>query len=129
MNAMEANTPEYFDASEVELLSKYLDRGVGDMFVYELDDKIVACASINYDENNGVLSWAMVHPDWHQKGIGTELVKHRIAVIKEKGFPKAVVRTSQLTYGFYEKMGFQLLFTTKDYWAKGYDLYQMEMEL
>jgi len=39
-----------------------------------------------------------------------------------------VVRTSQLAFKFYEKMGFELEKIEKDYWAKNFDLYQMTMK-
>jgi ribosomal protein S18 acetylase RimI-like enzyme len=40
-----------------------------------------------------------------------------------------IVRTSQLAYKFYQKVGFELEKTEKDFWAKGFDLYQMKMNL
>lgn len=42
----------------------------------------------------------------------------RIQVVK--------VRTSQISYGFYEKNGFRTLRTVPDFWAPGYDLVEME---
>jgi len=38
------------------------------------------------------------------------------------------VRTSQHAYKFYEKMGFELVKITNDYWAKNFDLYLMQMK-
>lgn len=39
-----------------------------------------------------------------------------------------VVRTTQLVYGFYEKRSFKLEKVEKDYWAKNYDFYQMQLK-
>ena len=39
---------------------------------------------------------------------------------------KMTVRTSQFVYGFYEKHGFELKKVVKNYWAQGFDLYDME---
>jgi ribosomal protein S18 acetylase RimI-like enzyme len=39
---------------------------------------------------------------------------------------KLVVRTSQLAYKFFERLGYHLIRTEKDYWGKGLDLYLME---
>ena len=41
---------------------------------------------------------------------------------------KQALRTTQLAFQFYEKMGFELDKTKKDFWAKGFDLYQMKMK-
>lgn len=64
------------------------------------------------------------------KGIGKELVRHRVEHIKKNSTAKIiVVRTSQHASGFYAKLGFQLVRTEKDFWAEGFDLYQMTMVL
>lgn len=42
---------------------------------------------------------------------------------------KIVVRTTQFGFRFYEKVGFQLENVEKDFWAQGFDLYQMSVEL
>ena len=69
-------------------------------------------------------------PSFQGKGIGKKLLVHRIAEIKRNQLiDTIIVRTSQHTDKFYEKGGFKLDFITKDYWAKGFDLYQMKIEL
>ena len=71
-----------------------------------------------------------VIPIFKGKGIGKQLVQHRIEVIKTKpDIERIIVRTSQLVYQFYEKCGFQLITVKKDFWAKGFDLYKMEIKL
>ena len=40
-----------------------------------------------------------------------------------------IVRTSQLAYQFYGKVGFELEKVEKDFWAAGFDLYLMRLEL
>jgi ribosomal protein S18 acetylase RimI-like enzyme len=37
-----------------------------------------------------------------------------------------MVRTSQHAWRFFEKMGFELQKTEKNFWAPGFDLYQMK---
>jgi hypothetical protein len=39
-----------------------------------------------------------------------------------------MVRTSQVAYQFYQKAGFDLEKIEKDFWAKGFDLYQMKFK-
>lgn len=129
---IELNVPEYFDISEVNLFVKYLDEELEDYFVVEHDEEIVACGGINYSskKNQAVISWDMVHPKHQGKGIGGQLLKHRLDFIRaQEKYPRIGVRTSQHTVGFYEKYGFETFEIEKDYWAKGFDLYDMKMEL
>jgi len=76
------------------------------------------------------ISWDMVHPSMHGKGIGRRLTEFRINEIKKNhSIEKIVVRTTQLVHRFYQKQGFELELTEKDFWAKGLDLYQMKQEI
>lgn len=93
---------------------------------------IIGSGGINYfpTEKTARISWDMVHPVYHGKGIGRSLVEHRLAVIREKtDYRNVIVRTSQITFIFYQKMGFSLDKVEKDYWAKGFDLYVMKQEI
>lgn len=124
------NSPKYFAPSEINDFKKYLVNGVEDYFVLLEKDQIIGAGGINYEKTHAVLSWDFIHPDYHGKGLGTKLVKHRLVWIKEKtDFTKVIVRTSQHTHEFYAKMGFELVNTEKDYWAIGFDLYEMKMNL
>ena len=132
MELFRLNAPTYFDVSEEKDLNYYLDHEFEDYFVVVKDTKIVGAGGVNYenDETVGILSWDFIHPEFHGKGIGSELTKYRIKHIKKNDKVKLIkVRTSQLTYPFYEKMGFKTQEITKDYWAKGFDLYLMELEI
>jgi ribosomal protein S18 acetylase RimI-like enzyme len=54
-------------------------------------------------------------------------LKHRIDKLNSIGsIQKITVRTSQVAYKFYEKQGFELFEIIKDYWADGFDMYNME---
>ncbi|MGK7397515.1 MAG: GNAT family N-acetyltransferase [Candidatus Cyclobacteriaceae bacterium M3_2C_046] len=100
--------------------------------MYRENDRIIGAGGINYFYHQGLtrLSWDLVHPNYHERGIGTSLVQYRLEIIKTNPLIKKVqVRTSQLTYGFYEKMGFRLEKTEKNSWADGFDLYQMVMSI
>ena len=122
--------PKYFAPSEVNDFKKYLESEVEDYFVLFENDEVIGAGGINYEKTHAVLSWDFIHPEYHGKGLGTKLVKHRIEWIKEKtDFKKVIVRTSQHTHEFYAKMGFELVNIEKDYWAEEFDLYKMEMNL
>jgi len=124
------NTPQYFDTSEEQDFIDYLENELESYFVLEKEDKVVGAGGINYFEDHARISWDMVHPDYKGQGIGKQLTKHRIAEIRQSPQMKyIIVRTSQLVYPFYQKLGFTLEEVKKDFWAKGFDLYQMRMEI
>ncbi len=125
---LKLNTPKYFDPSEEFEFIDYLDNKIEDYFVAKEDSKIIGCGGINYfpDEKIARISWDMIHPDYHGRRIGQKLTQHRINFIKNNSDTELiVVRTSQLVYKFYEKMGFEIDKVEKDYWAKDFDLYEM----
>ncbi|RYD55563.1 MAG: GNAT family N-acetyltransferase [Sphingobacteriales bacterium] len=122
------NTPAYFHEQEQQDLEEYLHTEIEDYFVIEQEGPIVACGECNVEDNTGWLSWYIVHPAYHGKGLGRLLANHSIDVLKANVRVKAiVVRTSQFVYPFYEKLGFKLTRTQDDYWAPGYHLFHMEL--
>ena len=85
--------------------------------------------SISKDRKIAVLSWDIIHPDYQGKGVGKLLTQFRLDRIREiETIEKISVRTSQLVYKFYEKFGFELKEVVKDFWAKGIDMYRMEIQ-
>lgn len=125
------NTPEFFHISEEKDFESYLDYEIEDYFVYQQQNEIIAAGGINYIPERKVarISWDMVDPKAHGKGIGKELVQHRINLLnKNPNIDFIEVRTSQLTNTFYEKMGFTLEKVVKNFWAENFDLYQMQMK-
>ncbi len=132
INLIKLNTPQYFDKTEQASFNNYLENEIETYFVVVEDDKIIGCGGINYENNSttGIISWDIIHPNFQGKGIVKKLLLHLISEIKKNQLIKIIlVRTSQHTDKFYEKGGFKLDFITKDYWAKGFDLYQMKIEL
>lgn len=131
LELIQLNIPQYFDPAEADDFSKYLDEEVEDYFVVEDQGIIIGAGGINYFPAKRLarISWDIIHPDAQGKGIGAALTQHRIEhILKNPGMDHIVVRTSQLAYGFYQKQGFELEKIEKDFWAEGYDLYQMILE-
>lgn len=129
---LQLNTPAYFHASEQQDYEAYLEHEVEDYFVFEDGTEIIGVGGINYfpEERTARISWDMIAPNHHGKGVGKQLLEHRINHVKEnKAIDTIVVRTTQLAYRFYEKAGFILEETKKDYWADGFDLYLMKMTI
>ena len=128
LHLLRLNTPRYFDASEEADFTEYLEKHLQEYFVVVENGQIIGSGGINYLEQNteARLSWDMVHPDFQGKGAGKTLTHFRLGIIQTKPSVEIIkVRTTQLVYKFYEKMGFKLQKTEKDFWAKGFDLYQM----
>ncbi|MCO5260620.1 MAG: GNAT family N-acetyltransferase [Crocinitomicaceae bacterium] len=131
LHLLELNTPHYFAPEEKADFEAYLEQFVEDYSIVKVGNKVVGCGGVNYAENGrlGKLSWAIIHPDFQGKGIGTHLLKYRVKKLKSvKQVEQIVVRTSQLVYQFYEKNGFQLKEIVENYWAEGLDMYYMELK-
>ena len=126
---LKLNTPLFFDASEQKDFLDYLKYKVEDYFVVEKDRSVVAAGGINYFEGQqqARIAWDLVHPSIQGKGIGTYLLQHRLKYIETlNSYKYIMVRTSQHSFRFYERNGFVLMQTKKDFWAVGMDLYVME---
>jgi ribosomal-protein-alanine N-acetyltransferase len=129
INLIRLNTPEFFSTDEEKDLNKYLETERELYYVLLYDGKIVGCGGINLadEETIGKISWDIFHPDYQGKSFGTKLLKHRIDKLNSiSSIQKITVRTSQVAYKFYEKQGFELFEIKKDYWAEGFDMYNME---
>jgi [ribosomal protein S18]-alanine N-acetyltransferase len=129
LGLLRLNTPAYFAPEEEQDLVYYLANESEWYYVAELDGKPVGCGGINYTEDGktGRISWDIVHPDHQGKGIGRRLTEFRIAkMLENEQVERLSVRTSQLVFPFYEKLGFELNEIVKDYWAPGFDLYHLE---
>ncbi len=124
------NTPEYFSADEENYFIDYLEFKKELYYVAVHNGDIVGCAGINFTDSRTAarLSWDIVHPDYHGQSVGTQLIKYRLDRLRSmNNIREITVRTSQFAYKFYEKHGFKLVEIIKDYWAKGFDLYNMKL--
>ena len=126
------NVPKYFDPKEAILLSNFLDKHGDDYLVLEHNNIIVG--SVGYhtkeEETRGAVTWIFFHPDHQGKGYGKIAVNHCLEKLRAyKSIKTIEVRTSQLVYNFFSSFGFKVLYTKKDYWGEGLDLYYMEMSI
>lgn len=123
------STTDYFAAHEEKDFNRFLETERELFYVLLMDGKIAGCGGINFADNRttGIISWDIIHPTHRGKSLGTILMNHRMEQFRSMGaIQKITVRTSQVAYRFYEKQGFELLEIVKDYWAEGFDLYNME---
>lgn len=129
INLIRLNTPAYFARGEEAELSRYLESERELYYVILSEGDIVGCGGINFEDDNGtgIISWDIIHPAHQGKSLGARLVLYRLEKLKAtEGIQKVAVRTSQLTFKFYEKQGFRLVEIVKDHWAEGFDMYRME---
>ena len=132
LHILRLNTPRYFAPEEEADFIEYLDKHLEAYFVVEESGQVVGAGGLNYLDNNALvrISWDLIHPDFQGRGIGRALTQFRIAEARSKpGVRLIQVRTSQLVYPFYQKLGFELEKVEKDFWAEGFDLYQMNIAL
>lgn len=126
------NTPQFFAPEEEQDLIDYLEHEIEEYFVIENNGDIIGAGGVNLKEtiNTGYISWDFIHPDYQGKGVGSLLLNHRIKLLHANSDIKKIkVRTTQHVFKYYEKFGFTLMSVTKDYWAKGFDLYDMEIQI
>ncbi len=126
------NVPQYFAETEIDDYEEYLSNKIQDYYVVIIEGEIIAAGGINYDKERqcAKISWDIVDIHYQLKGVGTFLMHHRLHVIsKKKDIKQVTVRTSQHAFSFYEKMGFKLLERHKDYWAEGFDMYKMTLQV
>lgn len=132
LQLMQQLIPDYFAAAEFQDYDDYLRNEVEDYFVIESGSEIIGTGGINYCNESKLarLSWDMISPRHQGKGVGQQLTKFRISRIESRtDLDEIQVRTSQLVYPFYEKSGFEVAEIVKDFWAEGFDLYDMRMPL
>jgi ribosomal-protein-alanine N-acetyltransferase len=128
LDMLRLNVPEYFAEREINDLDEYLKHKIDRYFVIENRHRIIGAGGINFEEHNTIakISWDLVHPEFQRKGVGKKLLIHRLNILKSiKSVEDIRVRTSQVAYKFNEKNGFYLETIVKNYWAKGFDLYDM----
>ncbi len=130
--------PLYFADEELPLFDAFLDREASTRGPYSIvfnDDVIVGCGGIALNQPTKytnqphvIMTWGMVDNKCHKTGFGKVLLLHRIEQAKElyQGITIAL-GTTQHTFQFFEKYGFKTVAFEKDHWAKGLDLYQMEL--
>lgn len=130
MTIMRLNVPDYFAESEIADFEYYLTHEIDQYFVIELNGELIGGGGINIDQagKKAKISWDLLHPEFQNQGFGRELLQYRLNLLNEmKDLERINVRTSQLVYPFYEKNGFVLKEIKKDFWAKGFDLYDMDL--
>ncbi len=120
--------PEFIDKSEESLFINYLSRKGIIYFVLFESRKLIGCGGYGYDnkKNSVILTWGLIHNQFHKMGFGTHLLQYRIKQIVKK-YPNSniILDTSQKTHKFYERFNFKVDNITRNFYGKELDRYDM----
>jgi len=132
LEIFDSNSPKYFDPSERDqFIDFFKDLYRGKYYVGESNGRIVGCGGYcKQSEGEARIVWLMIDANFHGKKAGRELMLFfENEIVQSDQYQKITLQTSQLTDVFYEKLGYKTLFTKKDHWGEGLDLYFMEKPL
>lgn len=136
LRLFESNMPLYFHPDE----KKYFDSFLDNIFIPEknftyyvlLDNNIIkACGGYYFDIEKGehVLCWGMVDNNAHKNKLGEKLLLYRIEKLKGLGATQIISNTAQHTWQFFAKYSFETVYTEKNHWGYGLDLYKMILKV
>lgn len=129
IDVFKENIPQYFHETELNEFINYLDLKKDTYLVIEKNNELIGGLGyeIRDEDKSGRINWIFLTPKTYGKGIGKKAVEYCIEILeKNPSVETLIVRTSQFVYPFFEKLGYKIKYTEKDYWAKGFDLYLME---
>jgi [ribosomal protein S18]-alanine N-acetyltransferase len=137
LSAFASNIPLYFATHELALFDSFLTNFEKEdeaflarmsYSVIELAGNVIGCGGFGFKEQDKTVTfaWGLVDQAFHKQGYGVMLLKYRLDLIKTM-YPKAqvLVDTTQFSFSFFQKYGFRTTKITPDYYAKGYDRYDM----
>lgn len=126
-----SNIPKFFLPEELEGFEEFLDKmAIGAYWVLEDSNEILACGGIGTRNSEGRLHFGMVLNHWHHKGIGSHLMKFRLAELIKKPEVKAIsLDTSQHNPDFFRRFGFVETSVKPDAYGPGLHRHDMRWEL
>jgi amino-acid N-acetyltransferase len=80
-----------------------IEKNIGDFFVFEVDETIIACVTIyQYPEKPELAEVGSLYvvPFYHNRGIGQKMVEYACLRAKERG-AKAIIALSTQSFGFF----------------------------
>ena len=132
VDVFQSNSPKYFLDYELDLFLAFLDREDCPYFVVFDSTRVVGCGGYGQREDSewADLCWGMVDQRWHGKHVGAYLLFLRLdKIITDTDVSHVRLDTSQHTFGFFEKFGFNTEWTKAEGYGEGLDKYEMLLEL
>ncbi len=135
LEAFQSNIPLFFTKDETVDFTRFLDTFQNKplsnktyFYVVVLGHEIIGCGGFGDKDNKGIISlaWGLIHKDYHKKSYGEMLLKYRLYHINRLYPSKPVyIDTTQFTYGFFEKYGFEVTKITNDFYMDGMHRFDM----
>jgi predicted GNAT family N-acyltransferase len=136
LEAFESNVPKYFTQAEIADYDKFLEMILIKVeanktfyYVVVFGNEVIGCGGFGDKDNSEIitLAWGLIHQNFHKKGFGKELLVYRLRQIKEE-FPNhnVYIDTTQYSFGFFEKFGFETTKITHDFYEMGLHRYDMQ---
>ena len=131
LDLFDSNVPDYFAPEERPDFLACLNRMHTEQRPYLVvtrGESIIAGGGvvIHADQRQARLAWGMVHRFHQGQGLGTRLLKARLALVQAAtGVETLGLETSQHTFRFYQRFGFDVETITPNGLAPGLDRYAM----
>lgn len=127
LRIFDSNIPDFFDRSERDLLSDFLDSPIGAYFVIERDGAVIGSGGYRKEEcGQARFTWGMVHRKHHGEGLGQRLAEYRLEAIEKSGeYSEIEIHTTPKIAPFFKKFGFESRKVEPDGFAPGMDKVQM----
>lgn len=85
--------------------------------------RIVCAGGVHYARTApvAILCWGIVHADFHRRGLGSVLLRERLARVRARGCPEVVMDTTDAAVGFFLRHGFGVTSRQRDGYGAGVD--------
>ncbi len=122
LRILKSNTPRFFAPDERADFRTFLAALPGPFWVMRRwpDGSIVGCGGVSVTDGgrSAWLRWGMVAAEHHGQGIGWRLLEARLRWIAAQPAVETIrVATSSEVSGFFERMGFDLIRITTDFYG------------
>jgi len=134
MEMFRSNMPLFFAPHELTDFDQWLNRrsfpapAHDQYFVLEDNGELVGCGGYYFDSQRQMVrfTWGLVDQALHRKGYGRFFIQYRIHHAT-KAFPEAqlAMDTTQHSWPFFQKMGFECISIEKDGYCEGLDRYEL----
>ena len=132
MAIFQSNIPPYFFQNEEKAFADFLDVPNCPYYVAERSGEIVGCGGywIDTEKQMAGMVWGMVRRDRQKDGVGTFLLLNRLQGIAIQLTNCTVhLDTSQHTFTFFQKFGFDVQKISENYYGEGLHRYDMTLQI